>query len=390
MLNPSPSPNTIPLSITLPVHPLSVAGSQPVFFMHLNIAFFDMIMYPAPRAQALFSLQVNPNICSVRFGRKMPSFAIRIIVSALLTLSRACHHHTGPFISELIFNDCKMSDRQLELLSTLICESNDLKKLTLAEGGISKKGMGALAAGIGKSQSMTALEIHSNELCREGVRSICDALGASKSLMSLSLIDCRRIAVLGMAGLAFEIGLNPTLRELNINLCWLGADDAARLAKALETNTNIVRLDISCNNIGDAGVASLSVTLSEHNSTITFLDISSNQFGASGAASIAKCLLANTGLQHLELSRNDLGDAGATHLSGAIRLNAILEKLNISAANIGDIGAVDIGDALIVNNQMRTLWFTENKMGAVGSQSLDRAARMSSSLDVIYFETNGH
>lgn len=205
--------------------------------------------------------------------------------------------------------------------------------------------------------------------------------------MSLSFAHCRKIAYLGMIGITYGLGLNPILRELNINHCWLCADDAARLAKASEKNSTIDRLDVSWNNICDDGVASLSFSLAGRNSTLTFLNISSNNFGASGAASLAKCLFANYGMKHIELKHNAICDYGATELASAIRANSTLEKLNISDTDIGDAGADAIGKILMISQGMRIVWVAENpRIGTTGIESLRRAARENSSLDGIHFD----
>ena len=177
-------------------------------------------------AHELCSQQVNPGLCSIQFGRKASSIALRIICDALLTLARAPQHHLGPHISELIFNACKLSDRQMDLLGNLMGESKDLQTLIIVANDISMKGMGALADGIRKSKSLNTLEFHSNSICSEEARRICYAMGASTSLKSISFVHCKRFAYVGMIGIAYGIGMNPILRELNINHCWLGAGDA--------------------------------------------------------------------------------------------------------------------------------------------------------------------
>jgi len=62
---------------------------------------------------------------------------------------------------------------------------------------------------------------------------------------------------------------------------------------------------------------------------LTNLDLSSNNIGASGAASLSDAIKVNTVLTNLDLRFNNIGDSGAASLSDAITVNSVLTNLDL-------------------------------------------------------------
>ncbi|KAJ8603366.1 hypothetical protein CTAYLR_004257 [Chrysophaeum taylorii] len=85
------------------------------------------------------------------------------------------------------------------------------------------------------------------------------------------------------------------------DFCKLDAEDARRLATALETNTALKTLYVWGNKMGDEGAASLAAAL-EKNASLETLYLWSNRIGDEGASRLAKSLEKNKSLKCLTLS----------------------------------------------------------------------------------------
>eukprot|EP00580_Thalassiosira_gravida_P017515 CAMPEP_0201660690 /NCGR_PEP_ID=MMETSP0494-20130426/3280_1 /ASSEMBLY_ACC=CAM_ASM_000839 /TAXON_ID=420259 /ORGANISM="Thalassiosira gravida, Strain GMp14c1" /LENGTH=504 /DNA_ID=CAMNT_0048138637 /DNA_START=150 /DNA_END=1661 /DNA_ORIENTATION=+ len=112
----------------------------------------------------------------------------------------------------------------------------------------------------------------------------------------------------------------------------------------------------------------------KRSSGLRVLAIESCGVGHSGASSISDMLCHATGssLRLLELSNNDIGDAGAEALSGAIvESGHRLGHLGLNNAGIGDHGAVMFGEILKSNRSLHTLSLQKNAgITDVGASSL--------------------
>ena len=122
-------------------------------------------------------------------------------------------------------------------------------------------------------------------------------------------------------------------------------------------------LDLSMNEIGDAGVEAVA----NGSLSLKSLYLLGCQIGPAGAKTLAKAKpLAN--LEVLALSGNNLGDAGAQALAKSTALRN-LHTLDLCANGIGDSGAL----ALAQSNQLKKLKVLElfgNEIGSRGSAAL--------------------
>jgi Ran GTPase-activating protein (RanGAP) involved in mRNA processing and transport len=90
-----------------------------------------------------------------------------------------------------------------------------------------------------------------------------------------------------------------SLRELQLNGCYIGHIGAAHLAGALRVNTSLQVISLPDNSIGNGGVLSLAEGLM-HSQSIRVLNLNScAMYGSKGAAAIGRLLEANATLQEL-------------------------------------------------------------------------------------------
>ena len=102
----------------------------------------------------------------------------------------------------------------------------------------------------------------------------------------------------------------------------------ASVCSALVHNSVLTSLNISGNNIDDAGAASLCSVLA-HNSVLTSLNLSRNRICAVGAASVCSALERNSVLTSLNLFANNIGYAGAASVCSALEHHSVLMSFDI-------------------------------------------------------------
>ena len=87
------------------------------------------------------------------------------------------------------------------------------------------------------------------------------------------------------------------------------------------------------------------------------------------AASFTEAIKVNATLTMLDLSNNNIGDAGAFFLTEAIKVNATLTQLNLSENNIGYASVVSISEAHQQSNNFHSVYVV-NKIGVAGTATI--------------------
>ncbi|XP_033022384.1 MHC class II transactivator [Lacerta agilis] len=121
-----------------------------------------------------------------------------------------------------------------------------------------------------------------------------------------------------------------------------------KLVGILGTFPALQHLDLDSpieNEIGDEGVASLSIILPRL-SYLEMLNLSGNKITDLGAEKLAKALPSLRSLKTLSLYNNDIGDAGAEHFARVLPETASLRVLDIHCNKITAAGAQHLTDSL--------------------------------------------
>jgi len=143
------------------------------------------------------------------------------------------------------------------------------------------------------------------------------------------------------------------------------------VAKKLGTS-RLRSLRLRSNEIGDAGVKVLAMTLPECR-FLLILDLGFNCIGGNGASYLAMALEENTTLTSLSLTNNKLGDVGASRLADALSKNTQLLDLFIEDNRITSRGAASLGRGLANNDALQVLWIIDNPIGPDGIISFAKA-----------------
>lgn len=133
--------------------------------------------------------------------------------------------------------------------------------------------------------------------------------------------------------IADALKLNRTLKSLIFeaianNAANIDINRALPLAKVLETNESLQKLDLKYGNIGDEGSIAFAKAL-ESNSTLKILELHRNQIGSEGAQALARALVSNSTLIKLDLQNNNIDDEGASALENALASNCRVRELGL-------------------------------------------------------------
>ena len=201
------------------------------------------------------------------------------------------------------------------------------------------------------------------------VAAFCDILALKDCGLNDDLIQC-------ICGVVFT---KPFHLDLSSNQ--ITDAGASTLSKALKQSTcQLSSLDLSNNQISDAGAASLSEALKESTCQLTALLLDGIQITSVGATSLSEALKQSTcQLTTLYLGNNQISDAGAASLSEALKESTCqLTWLHLGSNQITDAGAASLSEALKQSTcQLTKLYLNDNQITDAGVASLGEALKQS-------------
>ena len=277
--------------------------------------------------------------------------------------------------------------------------------LDLQLRGIGNETLGELCRCLATNEDVTALDLRFNAVSQ--IKPLIEALSVSqnRTLTTVRLAGNGKIPKALAYQLADRLGRNKlepvvkSVREddgrlvaasrgrLDLKMRNICHEGFARLAQALEHNTTVTDVDLSCNDARDRGAEQL-CTLLLDNECLQALNLADNHVGADGGADMA-LLVARTGyLLTLSLRGNQLGDKGCTAMAAALPKAKTLRKLDLSANGIADFGARQLAEALQRNSALTQLELEDNAIGDAGATDIAKALEVNSTLGVLRLQNN--
>jgi hypothetical protein len=158
----------------------------------------------------------------------------------------------------------------------------------------------------------------------------------------------------GVDALARALETNSHLVHLNLEATCITQGGFKILGSSLATNSTLQRLNIGgCRvNVGD--IESLAQGLLR-NSSLRTLQLSSFMSPDACMAPIAHVIMRTVTLRHLDLSLNGICTNDVHELAHALRLNTSLEFLDVSGHSLSNAGQWELCNALCMNHSLRVL-----------------------------------
>jgi len=352
------------------------------------------------------ALTTNMSLCELNLSENIIGSGGAVLLASIL--------HSAPTLQVLDLSENMIEASGASALANSLATNNSLRALNLTSNMIGPEGAAAFARALSCNRTLTALRLASTGIGGAGACAIVEALERNSSLRELDIGDNMigdkftsriaevvvhsRLETLGLQNSAIsEAGANELatalagdaapIQHLNLSVNGCGDEGIVALARALQSNTTLVSLDIEDNAICDVGATALAQGLT-HNVALEKLDLHNNGIGPAGAKALGRALAANASLKTLMLTFNQVADDGAYHLAESLKSNSALETLSLASNDIGPDGADWLSFALETNNTLRTLLLSDNSVGSLGAASLADALSLNSSLETLYLSFN--
>ncbi|XP_059818068.1 NACHT, LRR and PYD domains-containing protein 3-like isoform X2 [Hypanus sabinus] len=218
---------------------------------------------------------------------------------------------------------------------------------------------------IGLCDTIKELDLRSCQIQGEGIQRLGPGLYKCQELRYPDPMGTSRLPILGLSSLI--------ARLIDVGLTDSGVED---LASALSTNTSLMELDMSENELGDAGVKIVSAALRNPECKIQKLRLDGVGLTDSGAEDLTSALSTNPSLMELQLTGNKLGDSGVKLVSAALRNpECKIQTLCLRDVGLTDSGAEDLVSALSINPSLMELDLSNNELGDTGVKLVSAALR---------------
>ncbi len=220
-----------------------------------------------------------------------------------------------------------------------------------------------------------------HKMTNAGAQCTSPNAGATEVSSPTRLAICGKLSI-SMEELRVAETLKADRRELGV--------DGAQGLSYLLAGCAMPRLEVltlSCNSLGEVGVATVADALNP-SIPLRQLDLSSNSVRELGVAAIARAMErgALPHLAKLALKNNDINDEGAAALAAAP--HDALEWLNLSGNQIGEMGAIALAASLTGFKRLRRLSLDHNLLNDGAMLSLEAALDRSAALEEVYVSCN--
>ena len=229
----------------------------------------------------------------------------------------------------------KIGSDGARVLSKVLVLCKKLHCLDLTDNGIGDDGAVALAEGLKDLTSLLELRLGDNKITSQGALALVEVFKYNH-LQHLHLSN-NSIGPESMSALVNVICAD-SLQTLDLRGCGLLLDGAVSLSAGLKSCRQLVKLNISENNIGPLGMMCLAEGLKSCRQLVK-LDITHNNIGSHGMASLAEGLQYCTNLQVLNLCLNNITSDGLAAIVGVMKRCRYLQELDLMLNSIGVDGA---------------------------------------------------
>ena len=159
--------------------------------------------------------------------------------------------------------------------------------------------------------------------------------------------------------LSSSLSCLSTLTTLSLSFTQIDKDGAKLLAKGLMIScTNLCKLFIDNNNIGDVGAAAIAIVINNCHQ-LQVLDVSSNNIRDIGARSFSKALQSSENLCEFNISHNDIKSDGESLLCEALE-----HCVNISSLNFSKLSLDHLPQSLKSFSYLQKLHISHNSVNA--------------------------
>ncbi|XP_049324661.1 NACHT, LRR and PYD domains-containing protein 12-like [Astyanax mexicanus] len=276
---------------------------------------------------------------------------------------------------------CSLSKNICETLASVLISDSALIELNLSKNDLQDSGVELLSAGL--KSSHCKLQILRLDCCRLTVN-VCETLASvlisDSALLELDLSnnDLQDSGVqLLSAGLKSS---HCKLQILRLSSCNLGVKTCETLGLDLVENSSLKELDLSNNDLQDSGVELLSTRLKSSHCKLQILRLPSCNLKVYTCETLESVFkLENSSLKELDLSNNNLQDSGVELLFDGLKSSHCkLQILRIASCNLGEKTCKILGSVLNLEiSSLKELDLSNNDLQDSGAELLSTGLKSS-------------
>ena len=243
-----------------------------------------------------------------------------------------------------------------------------------------------------EDNTLQVLKLQKNKIFTHQSSSTANLLMIAKAIQintTIQTLDmsCNSMSNSGAVAISGAIKSNKSLKELDLGNNNITEVGAKVISEATEVTTTLQKLILNGNKIFDNGAESISDSL-KINESLQELNLGGNKITEKGAEKISEAIKVTTTLKRLNLQANKISDNGAAAISDSLKSNISLQELNLSLNNITEKGAEKISEAITVTRTLQILNLSINKISDNGTAAISESLKINRSLQELHLERN--
>lgn len=231
-------------------------------------------------------------------------------------------------IKQVVFRQNRFDEECLSEFSEILKRNDGIKEIMFSESGIGTTGAGLLAMALKVNESLEELQIWEDSIGSRGAEELSKMIEANSTLKLVTIFDSSSITATPL--ISAVLARN---RSMEVHI-WSGGhgDTSSKVVEFVPENSTlrIYKIDIS----GACRVA----TALGLNSTVRSLDLTGVKLKSRWAKEFRWALELNQTLKEVKLSKTCLKDKGIVYVAAGIFKNRSLESLYLDGNWFGGVG----------------------------------------------------
>jgi Ran GTPase-activating protein (RanGAP) involved in mRNA processing and transport len=324
------------------------------------------VVWDTPIASA-----VDTVLCACDGLRCLTISGCHVTAEAASVIAQAVSRHAC--VESLNLNGCRLQEGGGHAIATLIASAHggtNLTSLDVSNNHITAHATCAIMRALSVNSRLRRLDVSYNDLDIENMSVLTHSLQQNSSLTSLKMRACC-LEAKHLRALAEALATNTALTHLDVaHNRGLGNSGSEVLARLLQENSQIERLNVEATGIVEGGLCLLGEALAS-NCTLQCLSVGHVRVSSEDWASLSRGLRVNSSLQMLSLKR--WLSSGTSHVAEVARHCHALQYLDLSLNGLDDEDMTLLADALKGNDRLLYLDVSGHSLSEAGVWSLCNA-----------------
>ena len=249
-------------------------------------------------------------------------------------------------INEISLRHSCICPRGIESVGVFMSRHPNLQEIRLVDTQLVGHAFSRLCHHLKWSSSLERLYFVSNELLPNEIQGMKPLLSEIETPLRELHICENDIDDSDMFVLTEGLAKNKTVHTLDLRSNKISLLGATAIQGLLVSKLNLSNLCLANNELGNEGVSALSRGLQHSSSSLQVLNVASNGCDSKVAQSIASILRHNKSLVELNISFNEIGDAGVHKIARSLTMNTTLRRLQIRKIGMSWRGAQFLGESM--------------------------------------------